>query len=164
MRFDVLMDGKTRRIEVSESAEGMRATLDGVSVEMDAELLQPGVLSLRIGARVYRCWLDETLDGRQVVIAGRRYAYSVEDPRSLKRRAHRGAMEGTISIKAPMPGRVVNLLAAVGDEVTAKQGVVVIEAMKMQNELKSPKAGRVVRLHVAAGDTVQAGAVLAEIE
>jgi biotin carboxyl carrier protein len=63
-----------------------------------------------------------------------------------------------------MPGRVVRLLAAQGDEVKAHQGVVVIEAMKMQNELKSPKDGRIAELRVAPGDTVAAGDVLAVIE
>jgi biotin carboxyl carrier protein len=63
-----------------------------------------------------------------------------------------------------MPGRVVRLLVGVGDEVTEGQGVVVIEAMKMQNELKSPKAGRVVRVGVAVGDTVGSGNVLVVVE
>ena len=63
-----------------------------------------------------------------------------------------------------MPGRVVRLLAAVGDEVAEGQGVVVIEAMKMQNELKSPKAGRVVRIGAAVGDTVGSGDVLVVVD
>jgi biotin carboxyl carrier protein len=67
-------------------------------------------------------------------------------------------------IKASMPGRVVRVLAERGVEVEAHQGVVVIEAMKMQNELKSPKAGMVVEMRVLAGDTVSAGDVLAVIE
>ena len=63
-----------------------------------------------------------------------------------------------------MPGRVVRLLVAVGDEVEEGQGVVVIEAMKMQNELKSPKPGRVVRVGVSVGDTVASGDVLVVVE
>ena len=67
-------------------------------------------------------------------------------------------------MKAPMPGRVVRVLVAVGDEVAEDAGVVVIEAMKMQNELKSPKAGRVIRVGVAVGDTVGSGDVLVVVE
>ena len=63
-----------------------------------------------------------------------------------------------------MPGRVVRILAEAGQEVAEHQGVIVIEAMKMQNELKSPKAGRVVRVAVAAGDAVGAGEVLVVVE
>ena len=71
---------------------------------------------------------------------------------------------GPISIKAPMPGRVIRLSRAEGDEVEAQQGVIVIEAMKMQNELKAPKAGRVVRILVEVGDAVISGQQLAIIE
>ena len=63
-----------------------------------------------------------------------------------------------------MPGRVVNLLVAAGDEVTANQGVIIVEAMKMENELKSPKAGKVVEVKVAAGQTVEKGELLLVIE
>ncbi len=89
----------------------------------------------------------------------------MDDPRSLQGRRGAGAgAEGPRPVKAPMPGRVVRLLVGVGDEVEEGQGVVVIEAMKMQNELKSPKAGRVVRVGVAVGDTVGSGDVLVVVE
>ncbi|HTZ88891.1 MAG TPA: acetyl-CoA carboxylase biotin carboxyl carrier protein subunit, partial [Alloacidobacterium sp.] len=71
---------------------------------------------------------------------------------------------GPKPIKASMPGRVVRVLAQQGEDVGAHQGIVVIEAMKMQNEMKSPKAGRVAELRVTVGDTVSAGDVLAVIE
>ncbi|WP_433967151.1 biotin/lipoyl-containing protein [Tunturiibacter gelidiferens] len=67
-------------------------------------------------------------------------------------------------MKAPMPGRMVRVLVEVGDEVEEGQAVVVIEAMKMQNELKSPKAGRVARIAVAVGDAVGSGDVLVVVE
>jgi biotin carboxyl carrier protein len=63
-----------------------------------------------------------------------------------------------------MPGKVVRLLCAVGDEVAANQGVLVVEAMKMQNEVQSPKAGRVIEIRVREGQTVNAGEVLAVVE
>jgi biotin carboxyl carrier protein len=136
---------------------------------VDVRLLEPGVMSLLIpapedaetGGRQYRC----VLDGDGVVIDGRRYGFEVKDPRSLQGRRGAGAgTEGPRPVKAPMPGRVVRLLVEVGEDVEEGQGVVVIEAMKMQNELKSPKAGRVVRVGAGVGDTVGSGDVLVVVE
>lgn len=98
-----------------------------------------------------------TVDGRLVAatVNGRRGRHAA-DPG-----AH-GA--GDVSIVAPMPGRVVRVLSAPGDEVAARQAIVVVEAMKMENELRSPKAGRVREVNVAAGDSVEAGRVLLVVE
>ncbi len=75
-----------------------------------------------------------------------------------------GGEGGPRAVRAPMPGRVVRVLAAEGDEVAEQQGVVVLEAMKMQNEMRSPKAGRIRRVAVQVGDTVAAGDLLALVE
>jgi biotin carboxyl carrier protein len=128
-------------------------------------MLRPGVLSLIVDGRAWRVVLDEDANETAAYVAGRRIAYRVDDPRSLKaRRAHTGGADGPKAIKASMPGRVVRVLAQRGETVEAHQGVIVIEAMKMQNELKSPKAGAVVELRVSVGDTVSAGDILAVIE
>jgi acetyl/propionyl-CoA carboxylase alpha subunit len=135
--------------------------VDGRAVSADVRLLEPGVMSLLVEGRQYRC----VLDGDGVVIGGRRYGFGVDDPRSLTGRRGAGAgTEGPRQVKAPMPGRVVRVLVEAGDEVEEGQGCVVIEAMKMQNELKSPKAGRVARVGVAVGDTVGSGDVLVVVE
>jgi biotin carboxyl carrier protein len=168
--------GKKVRVELagtlgSAAADGpMECSVNGRVVNADVRMLEPGVMSLVItssgaqeGAqgRQYRC----VLDGDGVVIGGHRYGFEVDDPRSLQGRRGAGAgAEGPRPVKAPMPGRVVRLLVEVGDEVEEGQGVVVIEAMKMQNELKSPKAGRVVRVGAAVGDTVGSGDVLVVVE
>jgi biotin carboxyl carrier protein len=157
--------GKERRVELP--ADALRAggvvecVVDGRVVAVDFCLLEPGVMSLLVAGRQFRC----VLDGDAVVIGGVRYEFGVADPRSLKGRKGAGAgADGPRSVKAPMPGRVVRVLVGVGDEVAAQQGVVVIEAMKMQNELKSPKAGRVVRVAAVVGETVQQGDVLVVVE
>jgi biotin carboxyl carrier protein len=99
------------------------------------------------------------------VIAGRRYEFVVDDPRSLRgRRAKEDGATGPRAVKAPMPGRVVRVLVSEGDEVVEQQGVVVIEAMKMQNELKVPKAGRIAKVAVTVDTTVSAGEVLIIVE
>ena len=139
----------------------MTCSVDGRALSATVRLLEPGVMSLLVEGRQYRC----VLDGDGVVIGGRRVEFAVQDPRSLQGRACAAAgAEGPRPVKAPMPGRVVRLLAAVGDDVVEGQGVVVIEAMKMQNELKSPKAGRVVRISATVGDTVGSGDVLVVVE
>jgi biotin carboxyl carrier protein len=153
---------KVRVVLPSElSAGAMECSVDGRAVSVDVRTLETGVMSLLVEGRQYRC----VLDGDGVVIGGRRYGFEVEDPRSLQGRRGAGAgAEGPRPVKAPMPGRVVRVLVEVGDEVEEGQGVVVIEAMKMQNELKSPKAGQVVRVGAGVGDTVGSGDVLVVVE
>ena len=161
--------GKERRVELPADAwDGgvAECLVDGRALAADFRVVQPGVMSLVLrngdaAGRQYRC----VLDGDAIVIAGRRYEFVVEDPRSLKGRHGAGAgADGPRAVKAPMPGRVVRVLVGVGDEVAAQQGVVVIEAMKMQNELKSPKAGKVARVAAVVGETVQQGDVLVVVE
>jgi biotin carboxyl carrier protein len=154
--------GRLRRVEIGVDATGaQRFVVDGRAIAADAVTVEEGALSLIMEGRQYRC----VLDGDAVVVAGQRVEFTVEDPRSL--RGRRGAGEGATGprvVKAPMPGRVVRLLVAEGDEVAEQQGVIVIEAMKMQNELKAPKAGRVTRVAAAVDATVGAGEVLVVIE
>ncbi len=157
------LNGKKQRVDLPSNliTGGIDCAIDGRSITADVQLLQPGVLSLLLSGRQYRC----ILDGDAVLIAGQRFPFAVDDPRSLQGRRGAGAgTEGPRPVKAPMPGRVVRVLLAAGEAVAEGQGIIVIEAMKMQNELKSPKAGRVVRIAVAVDDTVGAGDVLAVVE
>jgi biotin carboxyl carrier protein len=161
---------RTVELEPGEVDGHYRVTVDGKPVDVKARLLRPGVLSIVIAGRSYRVVREDDApagNGSEtaVLFAGARFLYRVEDSRSLKaRRGHAGGHDGPRVIKASMPGRVVRVLAARGEPVEAHQSVVVIEAMKMQNELKSPKAGTVAEMRVAPGDTVSAGDVLAVID
>ena len=154
--------GKTRQVEIVTDGAGVSSvTIDGVAFACDVQMLQEGVLSLIVDGRSYRC----VADGDAVIVDGRRFAYAVNDPRSLGSRRGRAAGDaGPRAVKAPMPGKVVRVLIDVGAEVEAGQGLVVIEAMKMQNELKAPKAGRVAKVSVTVGDTVAAGTVMIVVE
>jgi biotin carboxyl carrier protein len=163
--------GRVRKVELPSAVAAapggqMTYVVDGRQMRVDAQMVSPGVLSLLLeGGRQVRCVLDLSPEGEAVIVDGRRMEFAVSDPRSL--RAGRGAgagADGPRAVKAPMPGRVVRVLVAVGDQVAAQQGLVVIEAMKMQNELRSPKAGRVARLGAGVGETVQPGEVLAVVE
>jgi biotin carboxyl carrier protein len=98
-------------------------------------------------------------------VGSTRYGVELRDPRSLQsRRNFAGDEKGPKKVVAPMPGRVVRVLVAEKSEVEAGQGIVVVEAMKMQNEIKSPKKGTVQKILAASGTAVNAGDVLAIVE
>ncbi|HUY80139.1 MAG TPA: biotin/lipoyl-containing protein [Acidobacteriaceae bacterium] len=163
MKLHIQIAGKTRSVDYKPGASTV--TLDGEVLEVHALVLRPGILSLIVEGRAWRVVLDDGVDESAVHLAGERVAYNLDDPRSLKaRRTHAGDADGPIHIKASMPGRVVRVLAQQGDAVEAHQGIIVIEAMKMQNELKSPRSGHLAELRVSPGDTVASGDVLAVIE
>jgi len=159
----VELEGKELRVEFPSSTFGEIAVyaVESRPIVANAQMLQPGVMSLVVEGRQYRC----VLDGDAVLIDGKRFVFGLNDPRSLQGRRTAGSgAAGPRAVKAPMPGRVVRRLVAVGDEVVEQQSVIVIEAMKMQNELKSPKAGKVVRVAVGVGETVGVGDVLVVVE
>jgi biotin carboxyl carrier protein len=170
--------GRLRKVELPESINSrtsgaMTCSVDGRPLTVETRMLAPGVMSLvllgetegALGGRQLRCVLDPSSEGDAVIVDGQRMSFVVADPRSLQSRRGAGAgTDGPRAVKAPMPGRVVRVLVALGDEVAAQQGLVVIEAMKMQNELKSPKVGRVARVAVEVGAAVQSGDVLVVVE
>ena len=122
--------------------------------------VEPGVYSVLLDGRSY----EVRVDGSEITLAGQRLHIEIADPRRWNPAAATLRAEGRESIKAPMPGKIVRVLVAPGDQVAVGQGIVVIEAMKMQNELKAPRAGRVASVSVKEGDAVTAGTVLAVIE
>ncbi len=161
MQRDILIGDKKFRIDVTAN----QVTVDGVAVAIDYQQISANEISLLLDGRAYRCLLDRTPSGDAIVLAGKRYPFSAEDPRALKSRKARGAdADGPLEIKSSMPGRILRVIATEGDEVTLGQGLLVVEAMKMQNEMKTPRAGRVKRIAVGEGDTVNAGQLLAIIE
>lgn len=142
------------------SVDGREIAPDGQPVSV--EHVEPGVYSVLIGTRSFDVRVNH--GHGEAWIGGRRFEVLIEDPRELSASASSGQAAGPRALVAPMPGKVVRLLAAEGDEVTAGQGLVVVEAMKMQNEMPAPKAGRLTAVRVSPGDSVAAGQVLATVE
>jgi biotin carboxyl carrier protein len=142
----------------------MSILIDGVAVApvegADLFEVEPGVYSVIVEGKQR----EVRVTGDQITIDGRVFAYEINDPRQRKRSGSGAGAHGRASIVAPMPGKVVRILVAVGDEVTAGQGIVVVEAMKMQNEMKAPRDGKVTAIDVKENDSVTAGTVLAAIE
>jgi biotin carboxyl carrier protein len=122
--------------------------------------VEPGVYSVINGLESW----EVRVTGSDITIGAHRFPFEVDDPRQWKRNRHAADSQGRASIAAAMPGKVVRVLVAVGDEVVAGQGIMVVEAMKMQNELKAPRDGRVTAIDARENDSVNAGAVLAVIE
>jgi biotin carboxyl carrier protein len=130
----------------------------------DIAAVEPGVYSVLQDGRSYEARVEQSDGGVAVFIRGDRFEVQTRDPRRRTHPAGKAGMEGRFNVVAAMPGKIVRVLVSVGDAVDAGQGLLVVEAMKMQNEMKAPKAGQVAALAAREGATVAAGEVLAVID
>jgi acetyl/propionyl-CoA carboxylase alpha subunit len=168
MKSDVVLDGGRRSVDLARSGDKpsrIIATIDGRRVEADAVKISPGVYSILLNGRSLEVRVEALADGLLLLhVGGREYRVDVEDPRSWRRsRGRKIDLAGRQQVRAPMAGKIVRVLVAPGQHVESGQGLLVVEAMKMQNEIRSPKPGTVERLAAKEGETVNAGEVLAEI-
>lgn len=165
MKLLIETGGSTVPLEIRRDGDAWRFQLDG-SAERRAEVSEsePAVYSVLLDGRSYDAHVEESEDGLVVTIAGERFEIGVRDPRRWSRKSGGLGAEGRHNVTAPMPGKVVRVLVAPGDTVTAGQGLLVVEAMKMQNEMKAVRPGTVVSITAQEGATVAPGEVLATIE
>jgi biotin carboxyl carrier protein len=168
MKLAIELGGMTRRIEIASDAARASGellwTIDGRAVEADAVEVAPGIYSILIGGASFEARVEPDATNLRITVAGREYAARIHDPRQWSR--NRGAAieaEGSQRVIAPMPGKVVRVLVKAGEAVEAGKAILVVEAMKMQNEVRSPKSGKVERILVSEGQTVSAGEVLATV-
>jgi biotin carboxyl carrier protein len=165
MLYDVTIDGKNYRLQLLRSDGRWQCRLDGREVQIDAALARPDVLSILIEGKAYEIKRERGATDMHLWVGPVRYAAELQDPRSLRARRDGGAAAaGPRKLTAPMPGKVVRVLVTEKAEVEAGQGLLVVEAMKMQNEIKSPKKGIVQKLVAAPGANVNAGDVLVIVE
>jgi biotin carboxyl carrier protein len=165
MKLALEVNGAEKQIEILAPAPECRFRIDaGAEAAAEVELAEPCVYSVLMDGRSYEARVEERPEGLVVVIDGNRFQIVVRDPRRWSPLAARERGAGPQGVTSPMPGKVVRVLVAPGDAVTAGQGLVVVEAMKMQNEMKAPRAGTVLSVAVREGATVAAGEVLAIIE
>jgi biotin carboxyl carrier protein len=167
MIYNVTVDGTIFRLELDQDRGGeqWRCLLDGREIPIDAVLVQPDVLSILIDGTAYQVRRERLASEWRIWVGEQSCAVEASDPRSLRsRKIRQDGSKGPRSLVAPMPGKVVRFLVAEKSPVEAGQGVVVVEAMKMQNEIKSPKKGIVLKLAVSKGAAVNAGDVLAIVE
>ncbi len=152
----------------NESANGLRILrIDGQPVETDCEEIAAGVYSILLNGKTYEAWVSKhagdvggAANTSTVIIAQSRYTVELSDPRRWGRAGSSIDTDGPQEIVAPMPGKVVKIFVTEGQEVTRDQGLLVMEAMKMQNEMRAARAGRVQRIYVKEGTGVESGARL----
>ena len=170
MKLKAQLSGIDHGVTLDLSSGAVAAEVDGRRYDVELRVLSPSEYLLMSGARVYKCRVEQKHDPAAgesfaIVLRGRNFDLSVIDPKRLRSGQSSAAHHsGAAEIVSPMPGKIVRILVAAGANVEAGAGVIVVEAMKMQNEMKAPKAGVVVSINAAEGATVSAGDVLAVIE
>jgi biotin carboxyl carrier protein len=174
VRYHATIGDVERLVEVTPRGEKYRVLIhEGTEVgknpralDVDAVHLAGHAMSLVVEARSVRCEVEPGKDGKVAVLVGDEvHRLEILDERRLRLRRASGkfTLEGPQRVDSPMPGKVVRVLVKQGDQVQEGQGLIVVEAMKMENELKSPKAGVVSELLAQEGQAVEAGAKLAVV-
>lgn len=168
MKLKAESNGHEYDMSLDASNRTVQAQVDGRKYQLVVHQSGDDNYLIFEGERVFDCRVNphhgskETFD---VVVRGNNYSITIIDPRRLRTGLDSdGHHHGTAELIAPMPGKVVRVLVEAGQAVEAGTGIVVVEAMKMQNEMKAPRAGVVVSMNVQQGATVEAGTVLAVIE
>jgi biotin carboxyl carrier protein len=168
MKLTAEIENEKHALELKRDGEHVVADVDGRRYELEVSEPERGVYLLIAEGRVYECRVErEAAQSSPVHVHTGNQAYAVKlvDPKRLRAGQSAGAeADGAAQVVAVMPGKIVRVLVEQGETIEAGQGIVVVEAMNMQNELKSPRAGRVVELQATPGATVNAGDVLAVIE
>jgi len=165
MVYEINVDGHPHRLELERVDGAWHCRLDGCEIAIDAVIPRRDVLSLLVDGHAYEIKREQTATDLHMWVGNARFAVEMHDPRSLRsRRAAGRDAEGPRKLVAPMPGRIVRVLVNEKTEVAEGQGIVVVEAMKMQNEIKSPKKGAVQKILAVPGAAVNAGDVLAIVE
>jgi biotin carboxyl carrier protein len=174
VRYHAILGGVERLVEVTRRGalyrvaihEETRQSASPRVLEVDAVHLAGQAMSLIVDGRSVRCEVEPGRDGRlAVLVAAAVVELEILDEQKLRLRRASGkfSLEGPQRVDSPMHGKVVRVLARQGEQVLEGQALVVVEAMKMENELKSPKAGVVAELHAREGQAVEAGAKLAVV-
>jgi biotin carboxyl carrier protein len=162
--FDATVDGRTLRVEVRGKDGRFDVVVDGRALAVDCRATGPDFVSLVIDGQSWDLGLEKRASGYGVVFSGGTLAVALQDATRGDVGVARKGPSGPARIVAPMPGKIVRVLAAAGETVQPGQGLIVMEAMKMENEIRSPRAGRVQAVAVREGQTVETGALLAILE
>ncbi len=165
MVYEIVIDGKPHRLELGRQGNRWTCRLDGQQIEADAVITKHDIISIIIEGTHYEVKRELTPTDVHFWVKNSRFAVEVRDPRSFRsRKGAAGLGEGPQKLTAPMPGKIVRVMVMPGAEVEPGQGLVVVEAMKMQNEMKAAKKGLVKQVLVKEGANVNAGEVLVIVE
>ena len=164
MKYGASIQGETFEVDIDRRPSNVvEARIGDKKYVLEARAVQPGFYWLNWENRSIEVVVTEKNGGYLVMLNGRQILVELGDLRNALRQAHQG-QAGVAQVRAPMPGKIIRVLVKAGDEVQANQGILVMEAMKMQNEIKSPKQGIVKKLGVTAGSAVNSGDLLVEVE
>jgi len=166
MKVQAAVEGEKHEIEITRDGDRLFVRVDDRSYELEASEPEANVYLLKHDGRIFEVFASRQQNADLAVRVGTaEIDVAISDPKRL-RGSSSGADDasGKVEIKTAMPGKVVRILVAEGDNVEAGDGVIVVEAMKMQNEMKSPKDGSIKEIKVVEGDTVSAGDILVVIE
>jgi biotin carboxyl carrier protein len=165
MKYTAIVNGKSVEIELSRTDQGsIAATIDGETIVATVQRVEDGLYWLEWNNRSFEISVMPDGDAYSVSLGGRRIAVEIVDSRNALRKAAQHGHDGMAELRAPMPGKVVKVLVTEGADVEVNQGLLVIEAMKMQNEVKSPKKGVVRKIGVKEAAAVNAGDLLVVVE
>jgi biotin carboxyl carrier protein len=167
MAFIATLGDQTSTVEIEEIGKSLyRVLVDGNEIIVDGKKTGRTNYSLIVDNRSFEVEVDNTDDEYRVLVDGRNYHINLVDERRMRVGAAQGglALQGRQKVSVPMPGKVIAILVAEGDSVEKGQGLVIVEAMKMENEVHSPIAGEIKEIKVKTGDTVEGGAVLVIVE
>jgi len=155
-------------IDITRENDKVFALVNERKYELDASEPEPNVFLLKHNGKIYEVFVSpqsDTTGHMNVSVGTNEFEVKLFDPKRLRGSGSEHVHgDGKAEIKTAMPGKVVRILKSVGDTVKKGDGVIVVEAMKMQNEMKSPKDGHIAEIKVVKGDTVSAGDVLVVIE
>jgi biotin carboxyl carrier protein len=169
MKLKAKLGEAVREVSLSINDGVISADIDGRHYDLELRERAAGEYLLIHGNEINKVRMEQrggSASGSfEVILRGRRYEIQIEDPKRLRSNQSSAAHHtGAAELVSPMPGKIVRVLVSEGDRVEVGTGVIVVEAMKMQNEMKAPKAGVIVSINAAEGSTVSAGDVLAVIE
>lgn len=164
MIFDALVEGRELRVEVKRVDGRLAVTLAGRPMEIDFAPADRHFASLLVDGRSYEVAFEPRPGGYAVHFRDDRLFVQLQDASRSPRAAAGRSSNGPARVLAPMPGKIVRVLVDVGQTVESGQGLLVMEAMKMENELRSPRAGRIAQLPVREGQAVETAALLVVVE
>lgn len=172
MKLNVTINSRQHQVELARDSSPLIATVDNAPHEITIHdspthrsAADGHTYLLSLANRIYECRVTTGTDEMEIAVGNQIYHAHVSDPRALPTgAAATDAAGGRARLTASMPGKIVRVMTEQGARVEAGESLVVVEAMKMQNEMKAPKSGTVVELHAEAGATVQAGDVLVVVE
>jgi biotin carboxyl carrier protein len=167
MAFIARLGEKTYTVDIEEIGKSLyRVSVDGSEFLVDGKKTGLTNYSLIVDNRSFEIEVDVKEDEYRVLVDGRNYHIDLVDERRVRLGGLQSDIElqGRQNVSVPMPGKIIAVLVAEGDKVEKGQGLVIVEAMKMENEVRCPINGEVKEVRVKTGDAVEAGAVLAVVE